>query len=121
MHQNFNVFKPMYMEYNKLEGAIKGVFNRIKTVQCGPFITLCLEIHRNGQPSYKGIILQRNYKKMTISWSSSYNSFVKFHGKKFGSQNMTVLYPNPCYIEVCYNGTVLYKVTIHTTRQWRTG
>ena len=63
------------------------------------------------------IILQRNYKKMTIlPWSFSYNSFVKFHGKKFGSQNMAVLYPIPCYIEVCYNGTVLYKVTIHTTR-----
>ena len=31
---------------------------------------------------------------MTIVWSFSYNSFVKFHGKKFGSQyNMTVLYP----------------------------
>ena len=27
---------------------------------------------------YKGTILQRNYRKMTISWSLSYNSFVKF-------------------------------------------
>ena len=26
---------------------------------------------------YKGILLQRNYRKMTISWSFSYNSFVK--------------------------------------------
>ena len=36
---------------------------------------------------YKGIIgrwpLQRNYRKMTISWSSSYNSFVKFHAKRY--------------------------------------
>ena len=34
-----------------------------------------------------GIFLYRDnftkeYKKMTISWSFSYNSFVKFHGKK---------------------------------------
>ena len=31
--------------------------------------------------SYKGTILQGNYRKMTISWSFSYNSFEKFHGK----------------------------------------
>ena len=30
---------------------------------------------------YKRTISQRNYRKMTISWSFSYNSFVKFHGK----------------------------------------
>ena len=29
-----------------------------------------------------GTILQRNYRKMTISWPFSCNSFVKFHGKK---------------------------------------
>ena len=28
---------------------------------------------------YKGIILQRNSRKMTILWSFSFNSFVKFH------------------------------------------
>ena len=28
---------------------------------------------------YKGTILQKNYRKMTIKWSFSYNSFVKFH------------------------------------------
>ena len=50
---------------------------------------------------YKGTILQRNYRKMTIKWSFSLNSFVKFHCKKFGSHNMTVLYPNLCYNEVC--------------------
>ena len=33
---------------------------------------------------------------------------VKFHGKKSGSHNMTVLYPNSCYNEVCYTGTALY-------------
>ena len=31
---------------------------------------------------YKRIILQRNYNKRTIAWSFSYDSFVKFHGKK---------------------------------------
>ena len=45
---------------------------------------------------------------MTILWSFSYNSFVKFHGKKFGSHNMTVLYPNLCYNKVCYKGSALY-------------
>ena len=34
------------------------------------------------EPCYKGAILQRNYRKMTILWSFSYNSFVKVHGKK---------------------------------------
>ena len=42
---------------------------------------------------YKGTILQRNYRKMTILWSFSYNSFIKFHGKKFGSHSMAVSYP----------------------------
>ena len=30
----------------------------------------------------KGTIIQRNYRKNNIIWSFSYNSFVKFHGKK---------------------------------------
>ena len=68
-----------------------------------PYITLYLEsiLHRNGPfykriMLYKGTILLRNYRKMTMLWSFSYNSFVKFCGKIFGSHNMTVLYPNPC-------------------------
>ena len=36
-----------------------------------------------------GAILQRNSRKMTIKWSFSNNSIVKFNGKKFGSHNMT--------------------------------
>ena len=55
--------------------------------------------------SYKGTILQRHYRKITIKWSFSYNSFVKFHGKNIWGHSMTVLYPNPCYREVCYKGT----------------
>ena len=38
---------------------------------------------------YKGIILQNNYMKMTILWSFSYNSFVKFHGK-YGEPNIQI-------------------------------
>ena len=34
--------------------------------------------------------------------------FEKFHGKTFGSHNMTLLYPNPCYNVLCYKGTTLY-------------
>ena len=34
------------------------------------------------EPCYKGTILQRNYRKMTIKWPFSYNFFVKFHGTK---------------------------------------
>ena len=49
---------------------------------------------------YNGAIIQRNYRKMTILWSFSYYSFVKFHSKKFGSHTTTVFYPNPCYNEV---------------------
>ena len=58
-----------------------------------------------------GTILQRNYmylcRKMTISWSFRF-PLILFHGKKFGCHNMNMLYPNSCYNEVCYNGTVLY-------------
>ena len=45
-------------------------------------------VHRNGLFSviselcYKGTIEQRNCRKMMISRSFSYNSFVKFHGEK---------------------------------------
>ena len=45
------------------------------------------------------VISELHYKGI-ISWSFSYNPFVKFHGKNFGSCNMTMLYPNPHYDEV---------------------
>ena len=57
-----------------------------------------------GELGNKGTILQWNNRKMTISWSFSYNSFVKFNGKN-GSHNMTMLHPNPCYNEMCYKQT----------------
>ena len=50
---------------------------------------------------YKGTIIQRNYRKTNMTWSFSYNSFVKFHGKKNGRHIMAVLYPNLYYSEVC--------------------
>ena len=58
------------------------------------------------EPCYERIIsiLQKNYRKMTISWSFSYNSFVIFHVvKTFVSHNMTMLNPY-----LCFKGTVLY-------------
>ena len=39
-------------------------------------------------------MLQREYRKMSILWSFSYYSFVKFHGKKCGNTNMTMFYLN---------------------------
>ena len=47
---------------------------------------------------------------MTMKWSFSCNSFVKFYVKKIGNHNMTALYPIPCYNEVCYEGTTLYWI-----------
>ena len=44
---------------------------------------------------------------MTISWSFSYNSFVKLHGENIEINNMTVWYPNQFYKELCYKATAL--------------
>ena len=41
--------------------------------------------------------------------SFSHNSFVKFDEKNRG-HNMALLYPNLCYNEVCFKGTLLYYV-----------
>ena len=41
---------------------------------------------------------------MTKYGNFSYNSFVKFHCKRFGSHNMIELNQNLCYEEVCYKG-----------------
>ena len=55
-------------------------------LQCSSFITLCLWSKGMdcviSKRCYKGTSFKRNYRKMTISWSFSYNSFLKFHGKK---------------------------------------
>ena len=68
------------------------------------------EVYRNdlviSELCYNGTILHRNYRKMTVSFS--YNSFVKFYGKKFRSHIMTIVYSNLCDNEVRYKGTALY-------------
>ena len=74
------------------------------TVQSLYKATFC--VHRN-VPCYN----VKFYKGIIIKWPFHghfpiiplYNSMVK----KYGSHNMTVLYPNPCYNEVC--GAALYK------------
>ena len=43
----------------------------------------------------KRTILQRNYRKMTILWSFSYNIFVKLHGKNFWTTTRL------CHIQNC--------------------
>ena len=39
---------------------------------------------------FEGPILQSDYRKISILWSFSSISFVKFKGKKFGSHNRTM-------------------------------
>ena len=58
--------------------------------------------------------IMRNYLKMTISYKYC-NSFVKLYGGKNGSHNMTMLYPNLCYNEVCYKGTALFLISLCLT------
>ena len=60
-------------------------FRNEEKLQCSPIIML--DLGSIGMASVisksfcKGTILQRNYRKMTTSWSYSYISFVKLHGK----------------------------------------
>ena len=54
------------------------------------FVRLCFGFigmdHVISELCYKGTILQRNYRKeKTISWSVSYNSFVKIYVKNLGA------------------------------------
>ena len=46
------------------------------------------------------VIKGQFYKRDITSWSFSYDSFVKFHGKKIGGHNMTGLHPNLCYNDI---------------------
>ena len=57
---------------------------------------------------YKGKILQRIYRKMTILWLFPIFPLNSYRVEGFGSHNLTVLYPNPCYDKMCYKGTALY-------------
>ena len=60
--------------------------NCLNNVQCSPFIMLYLGSMGIDcvitESCYIGTFLQRKNRKMTIKWSFSYNSFVKFNGKK---------------------------------------
>ena len=78
------------------------------TVQCSPFILLYLGSipmgHAISELCYKGTILERNYRKMTL---------VKCHGKKLWEPQS-----HKCYIDiriirnkVCYKGTALYTIS----------
>ena len=62
---------------------------------------------------YKGTILQRNYRTMTILWSFSYNSFVKFHGTKTWEPHHDSVISNLCYNEACYKATALLLAYMH--------
>ena len=84
---------------------------KIGKIQCSTFIILYMGSigmdHVISELWFTGTILQRNYRKMTIKLSFSYNSFEKFQVKIFGIHIMTMLYPNLCYNEVCNKGTTL--------------
>ena len=91
-----------YSFFWKAKGTVQSLYNTIFG-----FIGLH---HLISELCYKGTILQRKYRKMTILWSFFYNSFLIFHDLKFGNHNMTVFYPNPCFFKVYYKGTALYLV-----------
>ena len=82
-----------------MEGQVgHGIFTPLNTVQ-SLYNTMLESIGMNCVISEQCLtvittILQRN-RKMTMLWfwSLSYNSFVKFQGKKIWSHNMTMLYP----------------------------
>ena len=63
---------------------------------------------------YKGKILQRNYRKMTVSWSFFLNSFVKLHGKNVWKPQHDRVIFQFCYNWVCCKGTALYTELLIT-------
>ena len=65
---------------------------------------------------YKGTLLQNNYR--TLPFHGHFPIIPRktpWYVKKFGSHNMTVLYRNTCYYEVCYKWTELYLETTFFT------
>ena len=88
-------------------------------VQRGNLIILCLGsigmVIVLSDLCHEGTILQRNYRKMTILWSFSFNSFVKFHGKK-NREHYNISTVNPCYNEVCYKGTAPNMQKMYTCK-----
>ena len=59
----------------------------------------------------QGIILQRNYRQMTILWPFSYNSFVKLHCNNFWETQHDYVISKSVKNEVCYKG---YCISIKT-------
>ena len=66
--------------------------------------------HVLGEMCYKRIILQRSYKKMTILWPFSYNSFVKFHGEKWNHKIRLIFI---CAIAKCVINEPLVLDSLH--------
>ena len=82
---NIKLLTEQHLEFISSKGGCTGSSESILVkIQYSPFIMLNLGsigMDRDiSGPCYKGTILQRNYRKMTIKWSFSYNSFVKFYG-----------------------------------------
>ena len=79
--------KYTYMCYNH-QNTVQPLYNAMFGVhRKGPHVIseLCYKgtiLQRNYRKMTIKTILQRNYQKMTILWSFSYNFFVKFYGRK---------------------------------------
>ena len=73
---------------------------------------LCFKVHKMDhiiiESYHKGTILQWNYRKMTISWSSFSNSFVKNTMAKKVRATSWSCNIHICNITRCYKGTVLF-------------
>ena len=54
-------------------------------------------------------VIKGRFYKGIIGWSFSENSFVKFHGKKFGRPEQPSFIQNLCNNEACYKVTLLYS------------
>ena len=66
------------------------------------------EMKKRTESCHEGTILHRNYRKLTMQWSFSYNSFVKFHGKKIWEpQHDHVIFKSLLY-RVFYKSSALY-------------
>ena len=78
-------------------------------------------VHRNGL-CYKGTILQRNCRKMTIKWSFSYNSFVKFHRLKKPKpqhDHTQICVIMRCVIKGLYSKCIIHKWTSLPSVTWK--
>ena len=70
---------------------------------CFGFILTMLYVNRVIKGRFQKGIIENDHFLIIFLYS-----FVKFHGKKIGSHNMTVLCPYQCYDKLCYKGISLY-------------